>query len=76
MSQPPLEIRRRGVVAVIVRDQRLLVIRRASGVAAPGMYCFPGGGIEPGEIEEEAYGASCKRSWPPASAPCTAYGKA
>jgi len=39
---------------VIVRQERLLVIRRAAGVAAPGMYCFPGGGIEGDESEEQA----------------------
>lgn len=45
---------RRGVVAVIRRSSRFLVIRRAADVAAPGMLCFPGGGIEPGETEEKA----------------------
>ncbi len=49
-----LTIRRHGVVAVIVREERFLVIRRAAGIAAPGKYCFPGGGIEPGESEDEA----------------------
>lgn len=47
-------IRRHGVVAVVVRDERFLVIRRAAGIAAPGKYCFPGGGIESGESEDEA----------------------
>lgn len=51
VSNPP---RRRGVVAVIVQDARLLVIRRAEGIVAPGSYCFPGGGIEDGESEELA----------------------
>ncbi len=50
-SEPP---RIRGAVAVIVRDGRLLVIERSQHVRAPGMFCFPGGGIEPGESEEEA----------------------
>jgi 8-oxo-dGTP diphosphatase len=45
---------RRGAVAVITRGERLLVIRRAACVAAPGMYCFPGGGIEGDETEEQA----------------------
>jgi 8-oxo-dGTP diphosphatase len=45
---------RRGVVAVIVRGETLLVIRRAQGIAAPGKFCFPGGGIEQGESEEQA----------------------
>jgi len=45
---------RRGAVAVIVRQGRFLVIRRAESVVAPGAYCFPGGGIEPGEAEPAA----------------------
>lgn len=45
---------RRGVVAVIRDGDRLLVIRRSQEVVAPGAYCFPGGGIEPGESEEDA----------------------
>lgn len=45
---------RRGVVAVILRDDRLLVIRRSQQVRAPGMFCFPGGHIEPGESEAQA----------------------
>src|SRR5713226_2907560 len=47
---PPL----RGVVAVVIRDERFLVIRRSQQVRAPGMHCFPGGAIEPGEGEAEA----------------------
>ncbi len=47
-------IRRRGVVAVVVREGRFLVIRRAAGVLAPGKYCFPGGGIEGDETERVA----------------------
>ena len=45
---------RRGAVAVIVRDARLLIIERSQLVRAPGMFCFPGGGIEPGEDEPTA----------------------
>lgn len=44
-------IRRYGVVAVILRESRFLVIRRSQQVLAPGKYCFPGGGIESGETE-------------------------
>jgi 8-oxo-dGTP pyrophosphatase MutT (NUDIX family) len=47
-------IRRRGAVAVVIRDARFLVIRRSAQVVAPGALCFPGGGIEPGESEEQA----------------------
>ena len=46
--------RRCGVIALIRRDQRWLVIRRAATVEAPGTCCFAGGGIEPGESESEA----------------------
>lgn len=49
---PP--IRKYGVVAVVVRDDRFLVIRRSQQVRAPGMYCFPGGGIEANEAEPTA----------------------
>lgn len=45
---------RRGAVAIIVRDGRMLVIRRSRQVVAPLVYCFPGGGIENGETEEAA----------------------
>jgi 8-oxo-dGTP diphosphatase len=54
MSTSDTQSPRRGAVAVIVRDARLLVVRRSQHVAAPGRYCFPGGGIEPGESEAEA----------------------
>jgi len=45
---------RRGVVAVVTRGEQLLVIRRSQHVRAPGMHCFPGGAIEPGESEADA----------------------
>lgn len=45
---------KRGVVAVIEETGRLLVIRRAEGILAGGSWCFPGGGIEPGESCEQA----------------------
>lgn len=44
----------RGVVAVIQRGERLLVIRRSQHVRAPGTYCFPGGAVEVGETEPDA----------------------
>jgi 8-oxo-dGTP pyrophosphatase MutT (NUDIX family) len=45
---------RQGVVAVILREGRFLVIRRSQHVRAPGMHCFPGGAIEAGESEPDA----------------------
>lgn len=45
---------RRGVVVVVAREGRYLMIRRAAGVIAPGAWCFVGGGIEPGESQAEA----------------------
>jgi 8-oxo-dGTP pyrophosphatase MutT (NUDIX family) len=41
-------------VAILMRDARLLVIRRSQQVVAPLAYCFPGGGIEGQESESEA----------------------
>jgi len=49
--EPP--IRKVGVVGVLVRENRLLVIKRSQLVRAPGRYCFPGGGMEPDETEEQ-----------------------
>lgn len=43
-----------GVVVVVARGGRLLVIRRAAGVVAPDAWCFVGGAIEAGETEPEA----------------------
>jgi len=54
LSPDDAPILRRGVVAVIVDQGRLLVIRRSQHVLAPGMHCFPGGGIEGDESEEAA----------------------
>ncbi len=49
-----LPIERYGVVAVFVRRGRVLAIRRSQHVIAPGKICFPGGGIEAGETEQQA----------------------
>jgi 8-oxo-dGTP diphosphatase len=43
-----------GVVVVVVRAGRFLMIRRAEGILAGGAWCFVGGGIEPGETQAEA----------------------
>jgi 8-oxo-dGTP diphosphatase len=40
---------RHAVVAVILEESKFLIIRRSELVRAPGLLCFPGGGIEPGE---------------------------
>jgi 8-oxo-dGTP diphosphatase len=56
-SRPRLPLSQRtkkGVVGVVWHQEKLLVIRRALHVSAPGMLCFPGGGIEEGETEEQA----------------------
>jgi len=45
---------REGVVVVVWRGGRLLLIRRAQGVVAPGAWCFVGGALEPGETQPEA----------------------
>ncbi|WP_047813433.1 NUDIX hydrolase [Rhodopirellula islandica] len=46
--------RKRGVIGVMFREEKLLIIRRSLTVNAPGKLCLPGGGIEAGESEEEA----------------------
>jgi 8-oxo-dGTP diphosphatase len=55
---PPVESRpdrgRHAVVAIIIEESRFLVIRRSEFVRAPGLLCFPGGGIEAGEDFETA----------------------
>ncbi len=54
MEKIPDQPGRRGAVAIVVHEGRMLVIRRSRHVIAPLAYCFPGGGIEPGETEEAA----------------------
>jgi 8-oxo-dGTP diphosphatase len=46
--------RTQAVVAVFRRGDRLLVIKRASGVILPGYWTPPSGRIEPGETHEQA----------------------
>ena len=41
-------------MGVVAHDGPMLVIRRSKTVVAPLVYCFPGGGIEGDESEEEA----------------------
>jgi 8-oxo-dGTP pyrophosphatase MutT (NUDIX family) len=50
----PATRRKRGVVGVIFRHGRLLIIRRSLTVTAPGLLCLPGGAIEAGETEDQA----------------------
>ena len=45
---------RHAVVAVIIEQSHFLVIRRSEFVRAPGLLCFPGGGIEANEDFESA----------------------
>jgi mutator protein MutT len=44
----------RAIAAIVIRQDRFLVIRRAAGVAAPRKLCFPGGHVEAGETEPDA----------------------
>ncbi len=57
--RPPNDLGRRGVVAVILRGEEMLVIRRSSRVRAPRTICFPGGGIRDGEDEPSALVREC-----------------
>jgi 8-oxo-dGTP diphosphatase len=60
MENIPDDPGKRGAVAIALRDGRMLVIRRSKHVVAPLVYCFPGGGIEEGESEEEALVRECR----------------
>lgn len=57
MPDPQLESttspQRIGVIGVIQRNSRYLTIRRGALVRKPGQICFPGGGLIPGETEEQ-----------------------
>lgn len=50
-SEPSIRF---GVVVVVERNGRYLVIRRSAGVVAPHAWCFVGGAIEPGESQADA----------------------
>ena len=43
-----------GVLGIIRRGDRLLIIQRSKRVRAPLTWCFPGGHIEPGETQAAA----------------------
>lgn len=43
-----------GAVAILVEDERFLVIRRSAFVRAPNLLCFAGGTIEVGESPQQA----------------------
>lgn len=43
-----------GILGIIRRGDRLLMIRRSKTVKAPLTWCFPGGHIEDGETEAQA----------------------
>lgn len=60
MDKPPDDPGRRGAVVIVVREGRMLVIRRARSVVAPLTYCFPGGGIDGDESEEDALVRECR----------------
>ena len=53
------EVVREGVVAIIERSGRYLTITRSQSVIAPGKVCFPGGGIEAGEMPHQALIREC-----------------
>jgi len=44
----------RGVIALIRRDDRILLIQRSEHVRVPLAWCFPGGEMEPGESQPDA----------------------
>lgn len=59
-ERPENDSGRRGAVAIILRDGRMLVIRRSQWVRAPRTICFPGGGIQDGESECQTLIRECR----------------
>ena len=51
---PPPGPTREAVVAVIIREREVLLIRRGADVPDPGYWAPPSGTIEPGESQEAA----------------------
>ncbi len=49
-TRPPVH----GVLGILRRNGRLLMIQRSASVRAPLAWCFPGGTIEPGESQPDA----------------------
>jgi 8-oxo-dGTP diphosphatase len=45
---------KRGVIGVLSEGTRHLLVRRANTVTRPGLWCFPGGHLEPGETSSRA----------------------
>ncbi len=45
---------RRGVIGVLIQQERLLVVRRADHLVKGGYWCFPGGHVERGENSRHA----------------------
>lgn len=45
---------RRGVIGILERDAKYLMVQRAAGVTKPHAWCFPGGHVEPGETPRRA----------------------
>jgi mutator protein MutT len=43
-----------GILGILRRDDRLLMIQRSANVRVPLAWCFPGGTIEPGESQPDA----------------------
>jgi len=43
-----------GILGIIQRDGRLLMIQRSAHVRVPHAWCFPGGTIESGETQPDA----------------------
>lgn len=53
-SVQPVDGAQQGVVIVVHRDGKFLLIKRAPGLLAAGAWCFVGGGIERGELQRDA----------------------
>lgn len=60
MSSAQRDKPRVGVVAIMIRRGRFLLIKRSMNVIAPGAWCFVGGAVEPGESHHDAVVRECR----------------
>jgi len=54
VQRGPIARIRRGVLGILERDKKFLMVRRAPSVPKGGAWCFPGGHVEPGETSRRA----------------------